>query len=112
MLARPVIVGSVMLIEPVVAEHLSSAPCQASRPARVTTNEGTPKRREDKPWKSPIAVADPEPGDDRQVGGPAVLDVEHRHHRGGEAADGADREVDLAEQQHEDDADRDQRRSR
>ena len=37
-----------------------------------------------------------------------MLDVEDRHHRGREAADGADREVDLAEQQHVDDADRDQ----
>ena len=49
-------------------------------------------------------------GGDREIRVPAVLDVEHRHHRGREAADGADREVDLAEQQHVDDADRDQAR--
>ncbi len=48
-------------------------------------------------------------GDDRQLGRQALLDAEHGHHRGREAADGADREVDLAEQEDEDDADRDRR---
>ena len=108
MLARPVIFGSVMLIDPVDPSTCNSAPCQASKPARVTTNEGTPKRLKRKPWRTPIAMPDRDRGGDRQVGVPAVLDVEDRHHRRGEAADRADREVDLAEQQHVDDADRDQ----
>ncbi len=108
MLARPVILGSVMLIDPVDPSTCSSAPCQASRPARVTTNEGTPKRLKTRTLEEADRGADQHAGGDRQVGVPAVLDVEHGHHRGGEAADGADREVDLAEQQHVDDADRDQ----
>ena len=51
----------------------------------------------------PTAMA----GGDRGPGRPAVLHVEHRHHCGGEPADRADRQVDLAEQQHEHDAHRD-----
>ena len=61
------------------------------------------------PLNSPIAVPDSEPGEQTEQRRPAVLDAEHRHHAGGEAADRADREVDLAEQQDEHDADRDRR---
>ncbi|HMJ32846.1 MAG TPA: hypothetical protein VK501_02925, partial [Baekduia sp.] len=46
--------------------------------------------------------------DDRRARGPAVLDGEHRGDGGAESADGTDRQVDLAEQQHEHHADRDQ----
>ena len=55
MLARPVILGSVRLIEPVEPSTCRSAPCQANKPARVTTNEGTPKRLKRKPCSTPIA---------------------------------------------------------
>ena len=60
-----------------------------------------------KPLKSPIDGAGASPATMASSATPAVLDVEHGHHRRGEAADRADREVDLAEQQDEHDADRD-----
>ena len=106
---RSVITLAGRLTEPVSPSTDSSAPCQPSRPARVTTNEGIPKVVTMKPLKRPISGADGEAGEDRELGRKALLDGEHRHHRRGEAADGADREVDLAEQQDEHDADRDRR---
>ncbi len=108
MLARPVIFGSVTFSDPVLPSTCNSAPSQAKSPARVTTKEGTTKRLNSEPWGKPIAAADRDRGGDRQVGVPAVFDVQHRHHRRREPADGADREVDLPEQQDVDDADRDQ----
>ena len=56
MLASPVIFGSVMLIDPVDPSTCRSAPCQASNPARVTTNEGTTKRVKSEPCRTPIAI--------------------------------------------------------
>ena len=56
MLARPVIFGSVRFIDPVEPSTCRSAPCQANRPARVTTKEGTTKRLKREPWSSPIAI--------------------------------------------------------
>ena len=56
MLARPVIFGSVRLIDPVEPRTWKRAPCQASKPARVTTNEGTTKRVKSEPCSSPIAI--------------------------------------------------------
>ena len=35
-----------------------TTPCQASRPASVTTNDGTPMIATNEPWKAPISVAD------------------------------------------------------
>ena len=32
-------------------------PCQISKPASVTTNDGTPIRATIEPWKAPISVA-------------------------------------------------------
>ena len=52
---RPVMVGSVMLTVPVSPSTLSRTPWNASRPASVTTNDGTPKRVETSPWNSPMA---------------------------------------------------------
>ena len=31
-------------------------PCQASRPASVTTNDGTPMNATNEPWKTPISA--------------------------------------------------------
>ena len=41
---------------PVVPRTCSNAPCQASSPARVTTNEGMRKRVKSEPWSRPIAA--------------------------------------------------------
>ena len=79
--ARPVIVASVMLIVPVLPSTASSAPCQASRPARVTTNGGIEKSTDRLPWRMPISVPARIAGGDRQIRIPAVLDVQHGHHR-------------------------------
>ena len=49
------------LTEPVSPSTHSSAPCQASRPASVTTNEGTPNWVTMKPLKKPIATPTPSP---------------------------------------------------
>src|ERR1051325_612866 len=35
---------------------LKSTPCQASRPASVTTKEGTPRKATNEPWNAPIAA--------------------------------------------------------
>ena len=56
MLARPVILGSVRLTVPVLPSTWSSAPCQVSRPASVTTKDGMPKRVKRAPWSAPIAT--------------------------------------------------------
>ena len=49
------------LTEPVSPSTHNNAPCQASRPASVTTNEGTPKRVTMRPLKAPIASPTPSP---------------------------------------------------
>ena len=41
---------------PVAPSTYSSAPCQASSPASVTTKEGIPKRVNSAPWTSPITI--------------------------------------------------------
>ena len=69
------------LTEPVSPSTQSSAPCQASRPASVTTNDGMPNRVTMKPLKSPIATPTPSPATIAEQRRPAVLDAEHRHHR-------------------------------
>ena len=58
-----------------------------------------------------LEQADPRPdgqaGGDGRDGVPALLHVEHRHDGGGQAAHRPDRQVDLAQQQHQHHADRD-----
>ncbi len=44
------------LIEPVLPSTASCAPCHASRPASVTTNDGIPKKVTMNPLKRPISV--------------------------------------------------------
>ena len=58
--SKKVLVRSVMmlggrLIDPVSPSTHSNAPCQASKPARVTTKDGTPNWVTMKPLKAPIA---------------------------------------------------------
>ena len=63
---------------PLVPSSCSISPFQASRPARVTTNAGTPILAKKKPWSAPMAV----PLSDREDHGEplvhAVGDVQHR----------------------------------
>ena len=54
MLASPVILGSVRLIDPVEPSTCRRAPCQANKPARVTTKDGIPKRLKRNPCSTPI----------------------------------------------------------
>ena len=59
--SKKVVVRSVMrlggrLTEPVSPKTHKRAPCQASRPASVTTNDGTPNRVTMKPLNAPIAT--------------------------------------------------------
>ena len=89
-------------------------PCQISKPASVTTNDGTPISATIEPWKAPISVV-------------ARIARKMQTYQGrcapfgscasatttpADAADEADREVDLADQEHEDDAVGEQARAR
>ena len=56
MLVSPVTFESVRFTVPVSPSTSSWKPGQASKPARVTTNDGMAKRVKMEPWKSPIAV--------------------------------------------------------
>ena len=91
-----------------VAEHVE----QRSLPDQEPGERDHERRNAEAGEERALHQADRHPaqhaGGDREVRVPAVLDVEHRHHRGRETADGADREVDLPQQQHVHDADRDQ----
>ena len=80
--ARPVIDGSVRLIVPVSPSTYSSAPCQASRPASVTTNDGMPKRVTDGALEAPDRRAGRERRRRSPGPGPSpCFDVQHRHDR-------------------------------
>src|SRR3984885_11961664 len=82
-------------MEPVEPSTCKRAPCQANKPARVTTKEGTAKRLKRLAWRTPIASPTTIGGAVARWGGHAP-------------ADGTHREVDLPQQQHVDDAHRDQ----
>ena len=97
------------LIEPVSPRTRSCMPCQPSSPARVTTNEGMPKAVTKKPLKRPIAVPTSNPTTSARSGFSPSLTLSTAITDCREPADRADREVDLAEQQDEDHADRDRR---
>ena len=88
----------------------SITPCQPSRPASVTTNDGRPSRVMIVPCSTPIAAQTTSATADRRPPRPvrttrltssAVIDA-------ADARDEADRQVDLAEQQGEDLAHRQQ----
>ena len=74
----------------------------------MTTNDGTPKRVNIIPWKSPITVPAKIPATMARYWLQPCLPAEHGDDRRPEAADRTDREVDPAEQQHEHQPDRDQ----
>ena len=107
--ASPVMNSSVRLIVPVPPSTHSSAPCQPIRPASVTTNDGIPKPRDPEARgagrprrrrRAPTSDRRPRAGMPCARSATAMT-AAHR------PLTDADREVDLAEQQHEHDADRD-----
>src|SRR5215207_648732 len=80
-----------------IAEHKQQRPLPAEQ-----AGEGDDERRDSEggdhePVEEPDRHPDRERGHDSKDRRPAVLDTEDRHHAGCQAADGADREVDLAE---------------
>ena len=76
----------------------------------MTTNDGTPMSATNEPCRTPITAPATSAARDRDQ--PRVVVARARQLQlgdddAGDAADVADREVDLADQEHEDDADRD-----
>ena len=96
MLARPVIFGSVTLIDPVLPSTCKSAPCQANKPGQGDDEGGHDEAAEQEALGAADRGADRDRGGDRQVRVPAVFDVQHGHHRGGEAADTAPTERSIS----------------
>ena len=90
-------------------------PCQISRPASVTTNDGTPIFATIAPWPRPIA---PVTITARAIAmSPGIVvratgELELGDNQGGDAAEVPDREVDFPEEQHEHDAVGDHRDTR
>ena len=90
-----------------------TTPFQASRPASVTTNDGTPTFVMISPCRTPMARPASERDDHRRAGartrcgcrGRSAARSMHARH----AADEADRQVDLPQQQDEDDPHADRR---
>ena len=84
----------------------STTPFQAINPASVTTNDGMPTLANRMPWKAPIAAPAASAATMRDHGRHlvAVGDQEDGDDHARHARHVADRQVDLAEQQHEDDA--------
>ena len=81
----------------------------------MTTNEGTPRNATKLPWKAADQRRDGDGHRDREhaLHLPALVgDLELGDDDARDPGDVADREVDLAEQEHEDDADRDRRHPR
>ena len=104
-----------MMIGPPAPSVTWITPCQASRPASVTTNAGTPMIATNEPWKAPISVAIASATMIGQNPGEVMAAVGRLELGGDDAGDAAqvgDREVDLADQQHEDDAEGEHRRAR
>ena len=89
--------------------RMRTTPDQMSSPASVTTNDGTPAFVITSAWTKPIAVVHASAATIAgPPGPPGVLGTqEERHHDAADRADERDREVDLPDQEHEDDADRD-----
>ena len=82
-------------------------PCQIWYPASVTTNAGTPISATIEPWNAPISAQARDRERDREhaavlVGAAGQRELGDDDAR--DAADVADREVDLADQEHEHDA--------
>ena len=113
-MAIPITVSSWIRIVPAVeycVVRIRTTPDQIRKPARVTTNDGTPAFVITIACRNPIAVVQRSANGDRRPPRPAriVGAEEERHHDGSHGADERDGEVDLADQEDEDDADRNRR---
>ena len=97
--------------------RISTTPAQPRNPARVTTNDGMPSLTMIEPWRSPIAapassattIATSPPVWTGQPEAVPAGSTSFARDDPAHAADVADREVDLAEQEDEDDAEADRR---
>ena len=101
------IVGSSteMIVPPLMSS--STAPWKARNAASVTTNDGMPIFATSRPMTHPITTPVTTRAEDRDVPGQAVRGQQDRQDRRADAAGVAGGQVDLAEQQHEDQAHRD-----
>ena len=107
---KPMTKSSCITRVPLLPINSSTTPFQPSSPASVTTKDGIPIFVMIKPCSRPIRARAERRGD--RHGRRRLRAVGHQQHRrdhAGDAADVADREVDLAEQQDEDEAHRDDR---
>lgn len=82
-----------------------------SSPARVTTNAGDPGPGEGEALNGSRHGAREDSDDEGQPLRHAVVHVQNGEDGRREGADRADREIELTEQQHEDETDRDQTRA-
>ncbi len=82
-----------------------------SNPASVTTNDGTPTFATNVPCAAPIIADDGECDEDAEPAGvvTTVGELELGRSQRGNAAQEPDRQIDLRDQQHEDDTERDHR---
>ena len=76
----------------------------------MTTNDGMPKPVKSAPWTTPIAIPHKTPAAIARYGSQPCLTFSTAITAAAQTAHGADRKVDLAQQQHVHDADRDQAR--
>ena len=99
--------GSLMLTVPVAAEHGQQRALPPEQARQRDHERGDAEPRRQGALQQADRGAHGETREDRRPRAPARLDREGRGDGGGEAADGADGEIDLAQQQHEHDPDRD-----
>ena len=103
-----------MMIVPRCSSVFRITPCQIRKPASVTTNEGTPTYATIEPWNAPIAAhaATAMTIASRPFSWwPLPASCSSATIKRADAREVADREVDLAEQEHEDHAEGEHRRS-
>ena len=103
-----------MMIVPRCSSVFRITPCQIRKPPSVTTNDGTPTNATIDPWMRADRGADGDRDHHREQAVDLVAaarKLQLRHDERADAGEVADREVDLAEQQHEDDAEREHRRA-
>ena len=85
----------------------STTPCRPRNAARVTTNEGIPRRATSRPMHRPMTAPVASARQDGQPPRLVVVGGDDAHHDRRRACRVAGGQVDLAEQQHEDQAHRD-----
>ena len=97
---------------PGLAEHVELQADQRERAGQRDDERRDAEARDHEPVEQSDEGAEPQRGEHREHRSDVALHDQHRHHRGAEPAHRADRQVDLAQQQEEHDADRDGRHGR